>query len=957
MVCRIMIMLLLFQMFSSGIVLCSNRFTLPQVTTFYKHQYNASNRNWCIDHGKDGYIYIGNDLGLLSFDGVKWTLNELPTRSKVRSVCVSSDGLIYTGSAEEIGYWKRDEAGSLNYTSLKTKLVNVTFHNQEIWRIFENVDKNIVFQGFSLTLRYDGKYVKKVEVDQSPNLMVEYNNRLWGITRRGVLVELTGYGYQNILQSPQLKLARLKGILPCTGDRALVLTKKKGMFIWEGNNIQPWQCEANEQLINEDINCAIFHNGYYFIGTINSGLLIVNGEGQIVHRINSQNHLQDNTILSLKLDEYNRLWFTMSVGLGYLELNSPIKFLIDANKRIGAVHSVAYHNGQFYMASNKGVWFKPFSKDEQLLSFDAFKLMPDLKGLAWSLEVVDDQLLCGHNRGTFLINNDHAEKISNYAGGKSFQKLEVGGDDYLIQNSYSNLVVLEKGKYGAWQFKTTVESFSEPTMSVAVDHKNQLWLQHDRKSELYTIRLQQNLKDAYSYNVYDAKNGLPQDMKSEVYEFNNRIIITSTNGIFTYDGLKDSIVNYSQINRQLGDYSKAHKIIEQDINHYWLIRNRNIALFHIKEGIATKKLQYRFSEPHMGLVEDFENIVNIDSIGTFIGMENGVGMIGFDAISKLTTKDKSLKHAINVQLKYKTGKRIITIINPDTSRLELPSNFKDFEITASSLASPGKQMEYRLELISEKDSIIKHGYKNHFTIDNLHEECQLQIQASDQWGQPTSKKILNIRVLKPWYLQTGFIILWSACFITLMSIFLLRFKRNLRHYISEVPLKSDNGYQNHKELSELKNIKSQLEEEVIQQNNHIATGALNTIRNKEVLSGIKKELSIQKQKLGIRYPDKYYKKIIELIDSNIHTEDDWALFEQHFDKANNNFVSRLKTVYPQLTPRDLRLCAYLKMNLSSREIAPLLDISERSVEVHRYRLRKKLNLPAENNLSEFMISF
>jgi len=943
-------------MFSSGNGLCSNHFPLPQVTTFYKHQYNASNRNWCIDHGKDGFVYMGNDLGLLSFDGVSWTLNELPAHSKVRSVCVGSNGLIYTGSAEEIGYWKRDEAGKLNYTSLNDKLLNVTFHNQEIWRIFESVDKSIVFQGFGITLRYNGQVVKKVEVEAPPNLMVEFDKRLWASTRKGNIVELTGYGYQKILQSPLLKQARLKAILPYANKQSLLLTRKKGMFIWNENSLHRWQCQANEQLMNEDINCATYSNGLYFIGTINSGLLIVNTRGQIVYRINSQNHLQDNTILSLKFDEYNRLWFTMSVGMGYLELNAPIKFLIDANKRIGAVHSVACHNERFYIASNKGVWYKPFAKGEQLLSFDEFKLLPELKGLAWSLEVVDNQLLCGHNRGTFIINGQTVAKISNHSGGRSFQKLKAQGKDYLILNSYTNLVVLEKGANGLWQFKSIVEDFSEPTMSLAVDHKNQLWLQHDRKSELYNIRLQQNMKDAYSYNVYDVHNGLPQDMQSEVYEFNNRIIITSSNGIFTYDGLKDSIVNYTQLNEQLGGFSNAHKIIEQDNNHYWLIRNNHLALFQVKDGAVVKKLQYRFSEPHMGLVEDFENIISIDSIGTFIGMENGVGMIRHEALTELNAAESKPAYEINVTVKYKTGNRSLTLVNPIHNKLELPYDFHDLEIKTASLASPGKQMEYRIEISSDSDSIVRQAYENQFAINRAFKGGDIHIQAFDQWGQPAYARRISVSVSEPWYLTKAFIILCSVFILVLMSLLTLRFNRNLKRYMPTVPHET-NAAQNSKELSELKTIKSKLEGEVIKQNNHIATGALNAIRNKEVLSSIKKELSAQKEKLGIRYPDKYYKKLVELIDANIHTEDDWALFEQHFDRANNNFVSRLKERFPQLTPRDLRLCAYLKMNLSSREIAPLLDISERSVEVHRYRLRKKLDLPAEDNLSEFMISF
>ncbi|MDV7395572.1 sigma factor-like helix-turn-helix DNA-binding protein, partial [Arthrospira platensis SPKY1] len=99
------------------------------------------------------------------------------------------------------------------------------------------------------------------------------------------------------------------------------------------------------------------------------------------------------------------------------------------------------------------------------------------------------------------------------------------------------------------------------------------------------------------------------------------------------------------------------------------------------------------------------------------------------------------------------------------------------------------------------------------------------------------------------------------------------------------------------------------------------------------------------------------KKLLRLIDGHITGDQDWELLEESFNNVHGNFFKKLKAQYENLTPGDLRLAAYLKMNLSSKEIAQLLNISVRGVENKRYRLRKKLGLPEEENLAEFMIKF
>ena len=86
-------------------------------------------------------------------------------------------------------------------------------------------------------------------------------------------------------------------------------------------------------------------------------------------------------------------------------------------------------------------------------------------------------------------------------------------------------------------------------------------------------------------------------------------------------------------------------------------------------------------------------------------------------------------------------------------------------------------------------------------------------------------------------------------------------------------------------------------------------------------------------------------------------KDETKLFEHGFNTIHELFFTRLLTQYPNLTPQDLKLAAYLRMNLGSKEIAPLLSITVRGVELKRYRLRKKMYLDESINLNEFMMKF
>lgn len=158
---------------------------------------------------------------------------------------------------------------------------------------------------------------------------------------------------------------------------------------------------------------------------------------------------------------------------------------------------------------------------------------------------------------------------------------------------------------------------------------------------------------------------------------------------------------------------------------------------------------------------------------------------------------------------------------------------------------------------------------------------------------------------------------------------------------------------NEQKLVKLRN--EQLRAELSGKSRELAGTALNIVYKNELLQNIRVEMNKLEGPDGKKLPAAKLKKIQKIIDEGMGDQHDWNRFENSFDEAHENYFKKLKEGYPELTPNDIKLSAYLRMNMSSKEIASLLNITVRSVELRRYRLRKKLNMEHDKNLVEFFM--
>ena len=217
-----------------------------------------------------------------------------------------------------------------------------------------------------------------------------------------------------------------------------------------------------------------------------------------------------------------------------------------------------------------------------------------------------------------------------------------------------------------------------------------------------------------------------------------------------------------------------------------------------------------------------------------------------------------------------------------------------------------------------------------------------------------------VKIRSPWYASSIAVIVYGFLFILGLFSARLIFLKRLKIHKEKLEREEQEKLKNEKLLAEKEMIRlknEKLQSEIDHANSQLSSYTMNIIRKNELLIDLKQTVQAHQKKMGTSRQDDINGKLIHLIDSNISSDDDWKSFEIHFDQAHQDFLRRLKSEYPDLTPSDLKLCAYLRMNLSSKEIMPLLNISLRGVEVRRYRLRKRLRLKTEENLIEFIMGY
>ncbi len=943
-----------------------NTIGIPHIVNYSKKAYAAGSQNWNIAQDKNGIIYFANNDGLLSFDGTFWRTYQLPNKTIVRSVAVDAGNRVYTGGQGEIGYFSAGPDGELFYTSLNKLIPAKDNDFADVWNICF-FQQRVFFRSNKKILEYDGQ---KVTVYNSVNwgfLGVVNGQLLAYESDKGMIyAHYSGGRWLPKIKTGQLPKDNLllRTALPFGRDSVLLVSLAHGLFILHGDTIVPFETAdiKNAALKNISSACMISADRIA-LSTNLGGCIVINKEGRFIQRFTKQEGIQNNNVLGVMLDRDKNLWLGLDNGIDLVSYSNAIRNIFPDKDDRNSGYTSAIYQDKLYLGVSTGVYRIQLDKAAKDISYTIgeFDFVENSQGQVWNLSPVNDKLMLAHNKGAFIIEGNRAIPLDTKTGFWGFQPLyNQKPSAILVAGTYNGISFAnyQGGRIANPEVNSQVES----ARFVAIG-KDILWIAHPYKG-IYSISFDKNgVKTA---SRYPDKKKILSSNHNKVFKLKDRIILTTDNGIFEYDELEKDFVHSARLEEQLGKAPISY-IKEDMAGNIWFCRDRKLAV-----------LDQSFREPKIIPIPEidgrimaggFENVLVIDSNNVLIAAEKGFFHINY----ALYKKNRLPLHVL-IRKVQTIGKEDKLVFGGYNTLSSVPSekykyNSLHFEFSSALFGQEqNTEYSYRLEGFDKDWSGWSHKTEKDYT--NLPAgNYVFRVKCRNNPDNESAASTFSFNILPPWYQTWWAYALYSIIFFSLLRLFYKRqqrkYKRLQRLKLQEQQRKYDEEQKqlqlqhqlamrdNETQIIQLKNEK--LQSELEYKNTELASSAMNLVQKKEMLSKIKEDLVGYK---GIPDADKanrQFQKIIRLIDKELDHNQEWEQFAVHFDSVHTNYLKKLKEKCPSLTTSDLKLAAYLRLNLTSKEIAQLMNISIRGVETSRYRLRKKLGLPNETNLFDHLI--
>lgn len=939
---------------------------IPQINNYSNLLYKGGTQNWEIAQDKNGVMYFANNEGLLSYNGKYWKLYPLPHKTVVRSLKIATDGKIYVGAQDEIGYFFPDNNGNLQYHSLKDLIPAKDRQFADVWDIVIE-GKDMLFRTTSKIFHFKKNDVNIFQAQGAWEFLGSVNHQIFAQDTSRGLIEFKNGDWQLVASNSDFKKNAITSLLPYGKDSIAISTLKNGTYLLINGAI--------EKKVDVDArtfaNCRIYeavnlNQNLFAYATSSAGCFIVDKEGRIIQKFGNNEGLQKNNIRSIFSDRDQNIWLGLDDGIDFIAFNNAVKYIYpDASKQTGS-YSTRILNDQLYVGTSNGLYhskltpgFKDFS-----YSREPFYETSNTEGQVWNLNVINKNLMIAHADGTFILKDDVAKQLYPYPGTWMFEPLSTQFPaKEIIAGTYNGLhyIAFEDNKFID---KGAIKGFSESMRFILYHEKsNTIWASHPYRG-VYRFKLSADKNLIEKTSLFAVKDGLPSVLYNYVAKIQNKIVVATEKGIYEFDENRQKFSPSKTLIPILGKTTYQY-LNEDKSGNIWFVTNKKVGVIDFKRKSKNKNhtIVY-FPELTGKVVPGFENIYPYNKENVFIGAKTGLIHINYlkylekikpliVILTEVKTNDQKANPLFGGY--FLNGKTIVAEqAKKNIQSLPFENNSLHFEYS-STLYEQLNNIEFSYQLIGFDETWSDWSDRSEKDYTNIPAgSYTFKVKARNNLGNESAAVLYAFTILPPWYQTWWF---YLGCFVLFCVLIYLLIQRQKRKHLKEQEyLKKTYQLEiehNEKEIVKLQNEK--LANEVNFKNKELASSTMHLMQRGKLLAKIKEELIPIVKTENLEDSPEEFKRILSLINDSERADADWDSFAIHFDHVHSNFLSKLKEKVPTLSGNDLKLCAYLKMNLSSKEIAQLMSVSNKAVEVSRYRLRKKLEVSSETNLFDYLI--
>ncbi len=728
----------------------------PFTKTYSHKEYNSGRINWCITQDSRGVLYVGNEQGILEFDGNSWRKIEVPNSEVVRTMSIADDGTIYLCAANDFGYLETTSKGLLKYKSL-LPFLDKKYHNfGEMWDVVTSTH-GVYFKNSDKIFRWDGNDIKVWDSVYAFRLY-NINDIIYSRNQDTGLMMVDGDSIKLMPNGEFFADIGVYDMLPFKRkgeeEKILITTNNDGIFLHDGKKFKSFKTEVDDFVAaNQIYNACITSDNNIAISTQRGGVVVINNYGNLECKINKQSGLPTDVVYDLWPDKRGGLWLATGNGVVYVEIPTSFSVLDKNVLQEDQSNDVIRFKGKLYVTNSIGIFY--FSEKTR-----SFELVKGSDREASTFLIVDGILLVNTNNGIAIIENNRIlDFIDESAITLYYSKIFK---NRIYVGTYDGFAVIQKEKNNKFSIKYSKDLFNSVTGFVE-DNDGGLWIEGLFRGIYHVSGNLQEIgtvsDENINYEYLTIKDGLPE-LNYGLYNIKDKVFLASSKGMLKFDDSLKSFVSDSSLGNIFYDSTITISLIENSLeNGLWVIRD---SLGHTDFGKATLQQDGKYNWEAIPEFRrlDFNSIVSIypeinKSSGNemvWIISEESLILYNPNSTKTLESKFNALIRKMNVNkdsLVY--GGALITEESKQNYEFSYDKNNIGFEFSATSYEKPdGNQYKYILKGNDDKWSEWSSETKKEYT--NLSAgEYSFHLMAKNVYGIISDQTVINFRVLSPWY--------------------------------------------------------------------------------------------------------------------------------------------------------------------------------------------------------------